>query len=277
MPAQPEQAEALRTEIDRARSLFGLHRIRPDHVLVDQTVVRFLWWAIADADLIILAVEHEQTAALSPVLRHLFETTHDVMHFVGVAEDLEEVAAGSLVGELLDWHKQVWRRDDVVRQASRLAAGQGDRKMPPTVDEAFEQVAEKVEGLGQDTTVLRRVYEENRERTHSARGVHCTGFDRVSLIHQARRKFADGGEDIKDILAVCNQLEWLWRETSARGRTHSSPGWLTLSIEQDEATGRLDDDPTVPHLEKVTSVAASMLLILNDFVGQYFEDRDDEE
>ena len=82
-------------------------------------------------------------------------------------------------------------------------------------------------------TTLRRVYHDNRGLGAGKRKVHCTGHHRVSLIHQARRKFADGGEDIEDIediLAVCNQLEWLWRETSARGRTHSEINRETLLL-----------------------------------------------
>lgn len=275
MSSQAEQIADLRAELDRAHALFDSLRVRPSAVLLDQTVARFLWWTIADAELVLLAVEAGRPEALSPVLRHLFETTHDVIHLVSVAEEPEAFAAGSLVAEVLDWAKQAKKRRALVERTPRLA-GSGDEQPLPTADEAFREIVKPLEELGQDTAVLDRVYAENRDRPRRERRVHCTGLDRISLIEKARSRLSASDEDYEDMRVVCDQLAWLWRETSARGRTHSSPGWLTLRIEQDRATGRMGPGATTPQLRRAAAAAAGLLNMATNFVGGFVEDREAE-
>lgn len=248
--------------------------VRQARVLLDHTVARFLWWATADAEFVALADGHGCTAAAGPTVRHLFETTHDVMHLIGVAEDRERFAAGTLVGEVLDWDVRAGRLDDYQQREPSLADEWGFVRAQ-SADEAFEMIANELDALGQDTTTLRTVYSENRARTWRARGVHCTSLTRVALIETALQRFADGGADTVRIVA---ELKMLWGGFSARGLGHSSPAWTRVRIEQVEETGRLRYPNPAGILAssfRPAHTARNLLAITAGYVEWYLDHRDE--
>ena len=96
--------DTLREALREARDCLGSRKLRGTHYFLDQTLVRYLWGAIASAELALVAVEIKHASGTEAIKRHLHETVLDVT-FIVSDPNPDLCAAKSILTDLDDWRE----------------------------------------------------------------------------------------------------------------------------------------------------------------------------
>ncbi len=242
----------LRAEIDNGRGLLNTLRVHGDHYLLEFALMSYLRGAIASAEVIELAANARHPEGTEPVTRSLFETSLDLLYLL-TGPTADEDAARTLVSDLQEWERQLTLHEKA--SSPDLPA------MPPRTeaDETFKAFATQLDGVGCDTTALRRLYAEAKGK---GRPPHWSGRTRTDIIAELERRGSDAAP----------MLRAMWANMS--GEAHASVGWVTLAAAvQRDGTLHVPDTAMSDDAEvaRVADAGASLLFIVRRCVTRYHE------
>ncbi len=174
MPSVEQVLQELKGEMVAAERALEEARGRPGTQLLDQLIVRYLWGATGAAGALHAAARAEHPGGTGPLLRYLVEVLIDLTYlFRGYGdvgpdasdEDQElaqhEGAARILVWDILQWEKEWGLHEEVAGVDPSI---DDDRRPRETAAQAIERMAASFEQFGEDPSVIRSVFEANRDR-----------------------------------------------------------------------------------------------------------------
>jgi hypothetical protein len=216
----------LRTSIADARRLLDslrthLHR---HHLLLDSVIARYLYGAIASAEVVEVAFVARHPEGAEPVVRHLFETGVDLLYLLSDPNS-DAAAARTLVWNSLDWEEQ-WQH--------RTTLALDERRPAESAEDAVLTAAKWLRDLGDDDAVLRQEFADAQRRER--RAWHWSGRSRRGMLQELE----DRGSE-PTLVPMLNALS-----DSLSDAAHASARWHTLPAELDAATRHLNlPDPAV--------------------------------
>ncbi len=205
---------ALRAEITEARALLNQLRVHASHFLLESVLARYLFGAIAAAEVVEAATRARHPEGAEPVVRHLFEAGVDLMYLLTDANP-DETAARTLAWNLLDWEDH-WRY--------HAAQGFDARKPQEKAEDGVLAVAEWLASVGEDDQLPRRVFADAQRL--KARPWHWSGKSRDDMLEEL-----DHRAPKNDLVPILRALSGVLSDAA-----HPSPRWHNLRFELDAET-----------------------------------------
>lgn len=245
----------LSEEIALSRALWLRLQMRSERYLEDQVVVRYLWKAIALAEVLQLSLDAKHLEGTEPVLRAIFEVYLDLL-FLESDPAPERAAARTVLAEVRN-QKAMRKLDDELRSLNTdvpaLEAGDLDR---PT----DEIVAQLSAGLPSDESkrALREAVEEMKTKQYAY--WHWSRLDRVSMIEMLVKRGAltGGGAAIAKVMTK-----------GLAGQAHGSPSWLAMefSIGEDGQHHFKDTrDSNEEDIARTDAIAGGVMSVIRQMV-----------
>jgi len=107
--------DALDRVIAECRDLLATARLRSKHYFLDQAVLRYMWGAIANAELALLAAKEGHPSGTAALKRYLHETNLDLAYMLS-DKDPDLCVAKSVLADFQDWKKVADLHGDVAAQ-----------------------------------------------------------------------------------------------------------------------------------------------------------------
>ncbi len=251
--------EGLQASIDDSRKVLATARVRPPHVLFEETLVRYLLAGIGDAEVAHIVASAGHPTGAEPIRRHLFEIATDVLYLVTDPAP-DEMAARTVVWAILHW-EQDWQLAERIVQVERNA--QSGRRLPVTGPEALENFAQWLETHGGSAKPLRRLFAT--ELLLQARPRHWSGVTRTTMLQRLEERSS----------ADTTTFDLFWKLLASEG--HVSPWWRRRRIALgDDGTLRFRDpaQATPTEIVRLATHAAGFLAVTRNAVEHYFARRD---
>jgi hypothetical protein len=283
--------ETLRQEIAECRTYCEQARSREGHFILDQVLVRYLWGATSNAQVILTAAESSvNPIGAGPSLRHIFEAFFDLVYlFRGYgdygpdATDEEqsaawdEAAARVLVWDLLQWQREWDLHEDAVEVDESLAAAGAQQE---AVEQTFATVCDQARAVGVDTGFLEQLFEEEREKQiqGARRSWHWSGKSFSVRLQAIRQRTAGEGYEGEESdpgawASIFAMLKALYPGLS--DVAHPPPGWKLLALEHNPDGSIVAPDPTHDGEERLSALmvnAQGLLSIIRTIVSTALAD-----
>lgn len=251
--------KGLQASIDGSREVLTTARVRPPHVLLEETLVRYLLAGIADAEVAHIVASARHPTGAEPIRRHLFEIATDVLYLVtDPAPDV--MAAQTVVWAILHW-EQGWQLAERIEQVDRRE--RSGRRRRVTGAEALENFAHWLETHGGDAKPLRRLFAT--EQLRRGRPLHWSGVSRAAMLQRLEERSR----------ADTAPFNLLWKLPSSE--EHASPWWRRRRIALGEGGTVRFRDPqqaTPTEIVQLATHAAGFLDVTRKTVEHYFAQRD---
>ena len=255
-----ESIQSLEDEIEDCRACLAKVQFKGSRYFLDQTVFRYLWGAVASADVVLLAAKAGHSSGTESLKRHLHESLLDLAYILSDA-DPELCAAKTVLADLDDW-KEIWNlHPDVV-------AASPSEPIPPVPPEWNNILSKSVDDVVKDldkfngelagrSDLFAQAHTQLKQQAHW----HWSGKSRHRMIEtlNSRGQLDNGSAAIARTLTKLYNLG-----------THASPSWSTLNF---EVTGEEQvhqfPDPSESEdsdIERLVTQTASLLKGVRSFV-----------
>lgn len=248
----------LNWRIEQTHQFLKKFQVRNGHSLLDHTVARYLWGAIATARLILTIARDHRFVGVMPLVRQLLETSFTLRHLLQT-KNPDDAAACVFVWDILN--------------AEELAA-ESQARMPHrerqmfTAEKALQEMCEELRSLDESADNIRRIYDEAKKR--KKRHWHWTGRGPGAMIYEI---LSEGQEPD----AVVDKFETdifrsAWSDMSREA--HATARWHIPGITFNTDSVLNFDDPLVQDDQKAAAIAGMASYFLQksrEYVAEYYE------
>jgi hypothetical protein len=229
----------LRREIQQTQVFIKRFEVHEGHSLLDHTIVRYLWGAVATAQLVLIIAADHRSIGASPLVRQILETAFSLKYLLNTGNP-DENAARTLVWDFLNANEQIGIEIPNIGTFQKVDFFDAD--------EAIEAVCLDLQSFGENPDVLRHVYTE--AKALKKRHWHWTGKGPGAMI---RELMAENEPSAVLDKFETNVFRYSWAEFSME--SHATARWhiphITVSIGK-----RIDfEDPLAIDYQKAAALA----------------------
>ena len=205
--------QSLKREISNARTFLDEFVVRNGHSLLDHTIARFIWGAIATSDAILTLVKEKKFNGSAPLVRNLLETTF-TLNYVYNCKNPDKIAARIFVWEIIHEEKAEKGKPNIFKYEKE--------PLGFVASVPYKVICKELKAIGEDTNNIEEAFLEatTSKRVHW----HWSGRGPGALIKQYKAKT----ELLEIDLMMSYHYKHLWSSFSSE--IHASASWANPYI-----------------------------------------------